>query len=70
MAGRSNAAFPDPSEHPLGAVELTTTATFGIRAAALAGMPVSQDAAAGRPSFLEGQASWLFTDHITCSNPH
>jgi hypothetical protein len=64
---RSNATIPEPSDHPLGAVELTTTGTFGVRAAALAGMPVSPGAAAGRPGFLEGQVSWIFTDHISCS---
>jgi hypothetical protein len=60
-------AVPDPGDHPLGAVELTTTGTFGVRAAALAGVPVSPGAVAGRPSFLDGAASWMWTDHISCS---
>jgi hypothetical protein len=69
MSGsRSNAASPGPSEHPLGSVELTSTGTFGVRAAALAGYAVSAGSAAGRPSFLEAQASWSWPDHISCSS--
>jgi hypothetical protein len=67
MAGRSNAAFPDPNDHPLGAVELTTTGTFGVRAAALAGVPLPPCVVAGRPTFLDGPAGMTWTDHITCS---
>jgi hypothetical protein len=57
-----------PYDSPLGAVELTSSATFGMREAVLAGVAVSPSAAAGRGGVFadaSGLAAW--PTHITCS---
>lgn len=55
-------------ENPLGAVELTSVVTFGVREAALAGVAVSPDAAAGRGDVFADTAGLTHTWHITCSS--
>jgi hypothetical protein len=57
----------DTSENPLGAVELISPMTFGVRAAALAGVALSPAAAAGRGDVFLDAAALTHTGHITCS---
>jgi hypothetical protein len=54
-------------DSPLGAVELTSSVTFGVREAVLAGVAVSPSAAAGQGGVFADVAGLVWTTHITCS---
>jgi hypothetical protein len=52
-------------DDPIGSVMLTSNVTFGVRSAALAGIAVPADAAAGRPDPFHGLAGPNFTLPVT-----